>query len=355
MANCLAGRGGEIKIMRLLVFTQHVGTDNPVLGFFHDWLIEFAKGVEHLTVIGLSVGQYDLPKNVSVLSLGKELGRSRLRALWRFYFYLWKLRGQYDAVFVHMNQEYVLLGGPLWRLCGKRVCFWRNHPNGSILTSLAVFLSNKVFCTSEKAYVARFEKSRLMPVGIDTDFFKENSLVFRKPNSFLFLGRIDPVKKVEVFVEALKVLSEKGVDFTATVAGESSPKFEEYGKTIREKTKEYGLEKKVAFLGATQKELSRQLYQEHQVYVNLTPDGSLDKTIFEAMACGAKIVTPNSFFKEIKDFKWLASDLIDVYKISATMEISLIESYNQDLKNRMSDLVDKNSLKSLIENILNKI
>src|ERR1041385_8548279 len=120
--------------MRLLVTTQAVDLNDPVLGFFHRWIEELAKHYEHVHVICLKEGEQRLPSNVSVHSLGKEQGRSRVKYLVLFYRYIWTLRNEYDAVFVHMNQEYVLLGWKLWFLLGKRIVLWRNHKKGSFLT-----------------------------------------------------------------------------------------------------------------------------------------------------------------------------------------------------------------------------
>ena len=85
-----------------------------------------------------------MPANVSVYSLGKEGGVSRIAYVLNFYRYIWKLRNDYDAVFVHMNQEYVLLGWKFWWLLGKRVVLWRNHKKGSVFTRLAALLSRAV-------------------------------------------------------------------------------------------------------------------------------------------------------------------------------------------------------------------
>ena len=116
--------------LKLLIITQAIDLDNPVLGFFHRWVGEFSKHNEKLTVICLEKGKYNLPANVEVLSLGKEEGSSRFKYLWCFYKYLWRERTNYDVVFVHMNQEYILLAGWWWRLTGKKVVLWRNHQAG---------------------------------------------------------------------------------------------------------------------------------------------------------------------------------------------------------------------------------
>jgi hypothetical protein len=131
--------------MRLLVITQKINNTDPVLGFFHQWIAEFAKRAESIIAICLEKGTCALPANVRVRSLGKEVRPSRLLYLVHFFTYLWQERKNYDAVLVHMNQEYVLLGALPWRLLGKKIYMWRNHHSGSVFTQIAGYLCNKVF------------------------------------------------------------------------------------------------------------------------------------------------------------------------------------------------------------------
>ncbi|MBI2410249.1 glycosyltransferase family 4 protein [Candidatus Kaiserbacteria bacterium] len=285
---------------RLLIVTQAVDAEDPVLGFFVRWLAEFSRRLERIEVICLTEGGHALPGNVRVHSLGKRTGTiyhtslaRKLRYTARFLGIVWKMRHGYDCVFVHMNQEYVLLGGLLWRLWGKKVFLWRNHAKGDIGTRLAVLLAHKIFYTSPQSFTARFRKARRMPVGIDTDFFKPDASFPAEPNSILFLGRIAPVKKVEEFIEALHALQEQGVEFSATVAGPVLPLDADYEKRVRMCVSAYGLESKVRFLGPVTQEEARALYREHFLYVNLTSAGSMDKTIFEAMACETPVLAAN--------------------------------------------------------------
>lgn len=271
--------------MKLLVITQKVDKNDPVLGFFHRWLEEFAKNFEKVVVICLAKGDFDLPENVKVFSLGKEEGNSKLGYVLRFYKYIWELRREYDAVFVHMNQEYVLLAGDMWRLMGKKVYLWRNHAKGGLLTSVAVWLSHKVFYTSPQSFTAQFKKSVQMPVGIDTDFYKSDPTAVRIPNSILFLGRIAPVKKVVEFVEWFNTQPTESV---ATIAGSALPKDRDYEELVRSMASD-----RIKFVGAVTQEEARRLYQTHEMYVNKTPAGSFDKTILEAAACGMKLRVDN--------------------------------------------------------------
>ncbi|MEK7177184.1 MAG: glycosyltransferase [Patescibacteria group bacterium] len=288
--------------MRILVITQKIDKNDPVLGFFHRWVEEFAKHFESVVVICLGVGTHSLPKNVKVLSLGKDEGGSRLKYIFRFYKYIWQERKNYDSVFVHMNQEYIILGWKFWKLWGRKIYLWRNHAKGNFFTRLAILFSEKVFYTSPSSFTARFKKSVIMPVGIDTNFFKPDLSVVKKPNSILFLGRIAPVKRALEFVEWFNKLEEK---FIATVAGEALPKDKGYEKLVKSRASE-----KIKFIGSVSQYEAKKLYQSHETYVNMTPAGSFDKTILEAAASGTSVIVDNTDLKilegksgkELRDF-----------------------------------------------------
>jgi len=302
--------------MKLLVVTQAMDADNPVLGFFVRWVEELAKQFDRVEVICLTEGAHVLPAQVRVYSLGKPFSANatkgmgvRLKYTLRFFRLVWKLRHNYDAVFVHMNQEYILLAGWFWKIRDVRVYFWRNHALGDVGTRLAVFFSHKVFYTSSRSFTARFKKALKMPVGIDTDFFKPSPHILRKPNTILFLGRIAPVKRVTEFVEALSELRRCGVAFSATIAGPTASRDAAYGALVHTALVASGLSDCVRCLGPVTPEQARMLYREHALYVNLTPPGSMDKTILEAMACGAtplvytsdleSVVGPNGILTEL--------------------------------------------------------
>ncbi len=284
--------------MKLLICTQAVDLDDPVLGFFHRWISEFAKRCESVHVICLREGRHDLPKNVFVHSLGKESGRSRIKYIFNFYRYVWSLRREYDAVFVHMNSEYVVLGGIFWRLRHNKIVLWRNHKMPDLLTSVGVRLAHVVCYTSPDAFIAKFKKAVKMPIGIDTEFFSPG-VEPPKPRSILFLGRLDPVKRVDVFVKALERLHEQGVEFTADIVGDPTDPKSNYAHDVRNAAATLALEGVIIMHPSVPNDRTRDLYRSHEIYVNLTPSGSFDKTIGEAMACGAVVVAQNEAVKAI--------------------------------------------------------
>lgn len=292
--------------MRLLVVTQAADSEDPVLAFFLRWIEELAKCVEHIEVICLKEGKHSLSANVRVHSLGKERGAaSRAAYAWRFLSLTWKLRSQYDAVFVHMNEEYILLGGLFWRALGKRVVLWRNHKMGSWRTRVAGLLSNAVLCTSPEAFVARYKNAQIMPMGIDTDSFVPPASPASR-GSVLFAGRLDPVKRVETFISALEHLKEDTlhIDLYGSPTEPGSP----YAAAIASSAEPYVASGMVSLYPGVSYEKIRDLYQSHAIYVNLTPSGSFDKTIGEAMASGCLVVSSNTVLRDIVHPELLVRD-----------------------------------------------
>lgn len=283
--------------MKLLVVTQAADENDQALGFFTGWIGEFSKHAERVEVICLTEGKHALPANARVHSLGKEQGRqNRFVYAWRFLSLAWNLRHEYDAVFVHMNQEYVLLAGWLWKLLGKPLYMWRNHYAGSWLTDIAAAFSMKVFCTSKHSYTAKYAKTVLMPVGVDTDRFKPDDRISRKPHSILFLSRMSPAKRPDMLLDALAILARSGTSFTATFVGSPLPKDEAYYRSIKGQASTYQLDDVVAFLPGVPNAETPALYRSHEVFVNCSSSGMFDKTLFEAAACGCRVLAASADF-----------------------------------------------------------
>lgn len=280
--------------MKLLVLTQKIDVNDPVLGFFHRWVEEFAKHCVAITVICLQKGTYKFPANVKVLSLGKEQGVSRFDYVLRFYAYILRERKNYDTVFVHMNQEYVLLGGAFWRLWRKKIVMWRNHKKGSWKTRVAVALSHVVMCTSQESFTASFRKTKIMPVGIDIHMFKRDNSQKRGDRSILSLGRISAVKHVDMFVEALQMLDKKGVDFKASIYGDPTERDHSYFEHVKKISRDLEQKGKLSFSPSVPNFETLAIFNTHTFFVNMTESGSFDKTILEAMACEAVVLVSNA-------------------------------------------------------------
>lgn len=337
--------------MKLLIVTQAVDAEDPVLGFFVRWIQVLAERVERIEVICLKKGAYTLPANVRVHSLGKESGvKSRFVYIRRFFVLLYELRHVYDTVFVHMNEEYVLLGGICWKALRKRVVFWRNHKMGSWRTRLAVFVSTAVCHTSPEAFVAYSTKAMLMPIGIDTDAFSPSQEIPR-PNSVLFLGRVDPVKRVDVFLRAVDMVT---VPIKVSMYGNPSDPDSTYSKEVNTLAEPLIQKKVLSKYDAVSHSLVPNIYRSHAVYVNLTPSGSFDKTIGEALSCGALVVCANNALAGILPHSFLVTENSpEAVAGSIEAAVSLTGVERAQLSEKLRQYIQENhSLSSLVKQLL---
>ncbi len=336
--------------MRLLICTQAVDRNEPVLGFMHRWIEEIAKRSEHVVVICLRGGERSLPKNVEVIVLGERM--KFLRALEVCSIALSR-RGEYDNVFVHMNQEYILAAGWLWKLLGKKMYMWRNHYAGNKLTDIAAAFCTKVFCTSRFSYTAKYKKTTLMPVGVDAGRFAPVSGVTRVPNSILFLARLAPSKRVHIFVEAMSRILKGSVSFTASIYGSPLKVDEGYAIGLKEKVQKDGLSGIVTFASQIANHETPKVYSAHDIFVNLSPSGMYDKTIFEAAACGALVVASSGDFADHVDPRLVFkdNDAEDLSKKLGAL-LALPESDREGLRRSLSVLVQKNTLPSLMDRLV---
>ncbi|NNM84016.1 glycosyltransferase family 4 protein [Candidatus Parcubacteria bacterium] len=333
--------------MRLLIVTQAVDREDPVLGFFVRWIEEFAKHLERVEVICLKEGIHALPPNIHIHSLGKEHGAANRAAYVRHFLSLvWRLRHDYDVVFVHMNQEYVLVAGPLWKFLGKRVYLWYNHYAGSWLTDIAAAFCTKIFCTSKHSYTAKFKKTVIMPVGVDTERFFPNASVARKPHSILFLARMAPSKRPEMLVDALAKLARDNVEFSASFVGSPLQQDTASYEDLKAKVRSLSLADRISFYPGVPNGETSDLYRAHEIFVNCSPSGMFDKTLFEAAASGCRVFAASADFKALAgtEFSFAsATELAERLKVSLAVSTHARSAMPQKLveDNTLARLADR--------------
>ncbi|KKQ27897.1 MAG: Glycosyltransferase [Candidatus Magasanikbacteria bacterium GW2011_GWC2_37_14] len=359
--------------MNLLLITQKIDKDDPILGFFHRWVEEFAKHCKKITVICLQKGEYNLPDNVKVLSLGKpaqgwpalgwEKYLGKLKALVNFYKYIWQERKNYDSVFVHMNHFYVILGGLLWKLLGKKVGLWYAHGHVPPTLKLVEKLSNIIFTSTVSGFRLPSNKLKVIGQGIDTDFFIPNYNLTKQNNDLILIsvGRISVIKNYETIVEALDVLYNKqGITkLKLILVGEASVGAEDYERKIREFIVNKNLSVVVDFVGALPNYQIVEYLQKADLFLNSSLTGSLDKAMVEAMACALPVLTCNESMQEVLGGY---QDLLMFPKKDSQKLASLISSFlNKSLEERIELglalrqlVVEKHNLKDFIVKILSQ-
>lgn len=338
--------------MNLLIITQKVDENDQLLGFFIEWLKRFAQKFDKLTVLCLEKGNYNLPGNVKIISLGKDKGANKLKILATYFLLLTTLRHDYDFVFVHMNPIWMVLGGFCWKIMGKKRYLWYTSGGVTLKLKIAEKFADKIFTASPESFRLPSKKVIITGHGIDTNLFVPDSNYKLQTSNFklklLSVGRIAPVKNYETLIEAAKILKDKGVDFSVTMVGEAPlEQDKDYELRIKERIKTLRLENNFNFVGKVSHKDLPQYYQSHDIFIHLSKTGSLDKTILEAMACGIRVLSSNDASKF-----FLPPNLIFDGKNSQELADKIFKLKDGDLGLNLRDYVTRNhNLEKLIDKI----
>lgn len=281
-----------MSVRRLLVCNQAVDADDPVLGFCVGWLRALAARCDHVDVVTMRAGAHDLPANVRVHSLGKELGRSEARRAAELCRVLAGLlhRSRPDACLVHLAPVLAVLAAPaLW--CRRvPLTVWHTHPAVPPVLAAAARVADTVVTADAGSFRGRARRVVVTGHGIDTTTFSPGP--GPKPGAaatILAVGRVAPVKRFELLVDALERL---GPGPRARIVGPLGPGDAAYATSLRRRAAEVA-PGAVALVGAAPPAAVAQAYRDATVAVSLTAAGSFDKAALEAMACGVPLVTTN--------------------------------------------------------------
>ena len=278
--------------MRLLITTQEVDSEGP-LGFFVRWIEEFAKHCESVEVICLREGAHNLPQNVHIHSLGKEKGPvSRVRYVGRFFRALTHV-GKYDAVFVHMNPEYVVLAGWWWCLRGRRIGLWYVHKSVNWVLRIATLFVTNIFTVSRESFRLASKKVREMGHGIDASIFLPHT-PRTGPIRLITTGRISPTKDIMRMLAITDCLYVDGTACTLRIIG--APGTDEdrvYETLLRQEIAAKPYADLVEYIGPVPHTQIPRHLSESDVYLNFSKTGSADKGVLEALCADVPAVTTN--------------------------------------------------------------
>jgi len=290
--------------MKLLITTQVVDKNDPILGFFHGWVLEFSKYFERIDIICLQKGVHELPAHVHVHSLGKEHDENNLKYLVRFYYFFSKVFFgiKVEYVFFHMGAIYNILALPFFllrKLFRTKFYWWKAHGHINWVGKLALMCVDRVYTSTESGFPIATKKRMVVGQAIDTTRFNSENIQenVRHKNEIIFVGRITPIKRIEDLIHTIAVLHEKGTPHTCIVVG---PVVDEvYYAKMQRLVESLQLTSSIQFVGTrTQEELAT-LYHEATFFLNTSVTQSMDKVVLEAILCGVIPVTGNVAFKDL--------------------------------------------------------
>ena len=134
---------------------------------------------------------------------------------------------------------------------------------------------------------------KVVPLGIDTEYFTPDANPINDEMIFCYTGRIYAHKGIEQALAFLSSVKMMGVQFKFIVAGQFETK--EYEEHIMSKIKSLELQKYIIFPGYLVGDALRSVYRKSRYLLFLSEHESFGKSVVEAMACGAiPIVKSNS-------------------------------------------------------------
>lgn len=274
--------------MRLLFITQKLhGQD----AFGVLWVRALWRQGYEVEVICLEGGKESF--SFPVHSLGKERGASRLRSFLIFEKLIVSLK--YDRVFVHMSPVWYVLGCWWWLLRGTPVYLWYTHYQMQPGVRLFGWFGKRFFCATPQS-LPQFEGSEKKVVvghGIDMDFWTRRQNTCRDPFDLLMVHRLSRSKRIELVLQALRLLPEK---FRLEIYGiEAEP---DYVAQTKRLVKDLALDIRVTFHGTVPMQQLPEIYAVHSLIMNMASE-TIDKTMLEAMTCGCYPVTTMANVKAI--------------------------------------------------------
>ena len=137
-----------------------------------------------------------------------------------------------------------------------------------------------------------FNPSQLLhiPYGVDLKKCEGNPGRFaQESRTFLFVGRLIPLKGVAELIQAVQILSHKGVRIKLDIAG-----YGPLASELHEQVEALGLQDRIAFLGTIPPEQIQATYGDHAILVLPSHREAFGMVVAEAMTCAMPVVVTRS-------------------------------------------------------------
>jgi glycosyltransferase involved in cell wall biosynthesis len=169
-----------------------------------------------------------------------------------------------------------------------------------------VATSRRIRAELETLHGAPLHQVIVKPNAIDTSGFRVRngrSLAAGTPLRLLSVSRLDPKKGLEFLIDAMRVLTDRGVSVEADIVGapdSHSPESRDYGAALRTRVAGLGLTGAVRFAGRRTSREVRVFLEDAHVFVAPfvdLPSGDKDgipTAVLEAMAAGSVIVATDA-------------------------------------------------------------
>lgn len=290
--------------MHLLIVTQKVDQEDENLGAFYYWFERLSREFDEVTVIASYVGKTDFAPHVTLYSLGKEKNTSRFFRIKTFFELFSYHYASCDAVFFHQIPEFVIAAAPFLLSLKKRSVLWYAHKSVTLRLKIAEKLVDFIATSSPEGFRLPSKKVIYTGQAINTDLFMPrppDGARAEKKFKLITVGRISPIKNYEQIINACAVGAHIWPDewSLSIVGGPLLPRDYSYLESLKHLIAEKNLSSHINFLGPAGYSRIPALLQNHDIFVNVSGTGSLDKAVFEAMSVGISVLTANEAYRSV--------------------------------------------------------
>jgi glycosyltransferase involved in cell wall biosynthesis len=132
-------------------------------------------------------------------------------------------------------------------------------------------------------------KIAIIENSVDTALFTPADPVDKDPNLLLYFGRLKKYKNLDILLDAVSALTERGRTIRLAIGGDGDDR-----SRLREKAAQLGIEDRVAFHGFVDESEKISLYRKASIYINPSLKEGWGITNIEANACGTAVIANNA-------------------------------------------------------------
>jgi glycosyltransferase involved in cell wall biosynthesis len=325
--------------MNFLFFCSSVDVNNPIIADTIKRAASFKNNskVKDLFIISIH-GESGEVNGIKVYGLGSKPSWLKLISL---YFLLIKLffTRKIDIIYLYMTPTMAPIFFP-FKVFGAKIASWFGHTVYTPWTRICLnYFTDFWFNANES--MAPYKNKNLIFVGQGVDentFFPKET---PKKYDLITVGRITPIKKLELIFYSLKKCNEtNGTNYNVAICGDAFVKEDiEYKEFLKQEITRLNLDENVKLIGNVKNDNLADTLRESKAFIFTVP-GGVGKASLEAFACGLPLIISSP---EARDF---FGDFLSDYFLCNSNEVEIsnkiheILSLNGDKKQEVLDTMN---------------
>ena len=333
-----------LRSSELLVLNYTMDSSHPSLGHQFSVVTHLANYFQNISVLTTQYSGEPCPPNIEITVVPWKQRSPVQNAIQLFLVgsrTFFAFRPNY--VFSHMAPLQSIVIGPLTRLFRVRHSLWYAHAHNPRLLRTAVTLVDTVISSTKGSFPFDSKKLHLIGQGVDSRLFTKPKEVSNSKFDFIYAGRMDTSKNVELIIHTLEKLKSDFPEIKLTLVGNSSNSY------ITKSNRTW-----VTSLNSLKREDLPNEFGKHGAFVHAFL-GSLDKVLVEAVMMQMPVLSINPEFK--REFLVYGSDGTD-QSLSAQVRNYLLqdsESVEKLVAANLEHALGQHELAGWITRLINSI